>query len=107
MTTSPTVDVSDYPARYFAAWNGRDIEAALQAFAATVTWNDPSLPATITTLDGARGFFEGSWGGVSGLDVRGHRVTADRRNDRACGAGVADDRHGFGCRFHPGPRSQR
>lgn len=61
MTTSPAVDVSDYPTRYFAAWNERDIEAALQAFASTVTWNDPSLPATITTLEEAKGFFEGSW----------------------------------------------
>ena len=55
------VTVADYPARYFAAWNGRDVRAAGGLLADGFAWRDPSLPAPLGALDEAERFFELSW----------------------------------------------
>jgi steroid delta-isomerase-like uncharacterized protein len=61
MSTSAPDAVASYPQRYFAAWNGRDIEAVAGIVADRFSWIDPSLPAEMTRLEEARGFFEASW----------------------------------------------
>jgi steroid delta-isomerase-like uncharacterized protein len=65
--TLATTDLCTYPARYFAAWNQRDLATALDAIAETVDWQDPSLPAPITDHDGASGFFTAAWSGFPDL----------------------------------------
>jgi steroid delta-isomerase-like uncharacterized protein len=53
--------VADLPARYFAAWNGRDADAATALLADDFVWEAPSLPVPMSTLDDAIRFFERSW----------------------------------------------
>lgn len=62
-------DLATYPARYFDAWNDQDIEKALDVIADEIEWTDPLLPAPLTTKDGARGFFEGSWAGLPDFHI--------------------------------------
>jgi steroid delta-isomerase-like uncharacterized protein len=65
--TLATTDLSTYPARYFAAWNQRDLATALDVIAEPVDWQDPSLPTPITDHDGASGFFTAAWAGFPDL----------------------------------------
>ena len=62
MSTTTTV-LAAYPARYFAAWNDQEIEAVAPILAESFAWTDPLLPPEgLTNLEGAHGFFVGSWG---------------------------------------------
>ena len=65
--TAATTDVAAYPARYFAAWNQRDLATALTVISQTVHWEDPSLPAPITDHEQAAGFFTAAWSGFPDL----------------------------------------
>lgn len=57
-----TAVLAAYPARYFTAWDGQDIEAVAPLLADTFAWTDPLLPPEgLSTLEGAHGFFAGSW----------------------------------------------
>ncbi|WP_131766567.1 ester cyclase [Candidatus Protofrankia californiensis] len=67
MGTSVREAVTSYPARYFAAWNGRDLEVVAGLLASRFSWVDPSLPAEITDLEGAHGFFQAGWQGFPDL----------------------------------------
>jgi len=61
MSTSVTQSLARYPSRYFAVWNGRELADVDELLAAEFSWIDPSLPAELTRLAGAHGFFEASW----------------------------------------------
>jgi len=61
MSTSVTQSLARYPSRYFAVWNGRELADVDELLAAEFSWIDPSLPAELTQLAGAHGFFEASW----------------------------------------------
>jgi steroid delta-isomerase-like uncharacterized protein len=61
LSASVVHSLSSYPARYFAAWNGHDIEGVAGLLASTFSWIDPSLPAELTDQEGAHGFFQSSW----------------------------------------------
>lgn len=84
-----TTDLSAYPARYCAAWSQRDLATALDVIAATVHWEDPSLPTPITDHEQAGGFFTASWTGFPDLalhlvgeplvDVTNRRVSQEWR----------------------------
>ncbi|MTD45842.1 polyketide cyclase [Conexibacter sp. W3-3-2] len=65
MTT--TTLLAAYPGRYFAAWNGRDLDAVAPILADAFHWTDPLLPAPLEHLDAAHGFFTGSWGAFPDL----------------------------------------
>src|ERR1700739_814708 len=65
--TAATTDLAAYPARYFAAWNQRDLATALTAIAEAVHWEDPSLPAPINDHQQAGGFFTAAWSGFPDL----------------------------------------
>src|SRR6201998_2097309 len=65
--TATTTDLAAYPARYFAAWNQRDLATALTAIAEAVHWEDPSLPTPITDHQQAGGFFTAAWSGFPDL----------------------------------------
>lgn len=65
--TAATTDLAAYPARYFAAWNQRDVGTALAVIAETVHWEDPSLPTPITDHEQAGGFFIAAWSGFPDL----------------------------------------
>jgi steroid delta-isomerase-like uncharacterized protein len=88
MTLAAT-DLATYPARYFAAWNQRDLATALAAIAPTVDWQDPSLPEPITGHEGAGAFFTAAWSGFPDLafhpvgeplvDDSRHRVSQEWR----------------------------
>jgi steroid delta-isomerase-like uncharacterized protein len=67
MPTSAVTALATYPERYFAAWNGRDIAVVESILAEEFSWIDPSLPEELTTFEGARAFFEGSWQGFPDL----------------------------------------
>jgi steroid delta-isomerase-like uncharacterized protein len=56
-----------YPARYFAAWNSRDIDVALRIVTTDVVWSDPSLPAPLAGSEQARAFFESVWAAFPNL----------------------------------------
>lgn len=87
--TLTITDLAAYPARYFAAWNQRDLATALDVIAATVDWQDPSLPEPITEHGGAGGFFGAAWAGFPDLafiavgeplvDSAGRRVSQEWR----------------------------
>lgn len=87
--TATTTDLAGYPARYFAAWNRRDLDTALTAIAETVHWVDPSLPEPITNHEQAGNFFTASWAGFPDLtfeavgaplvDTPNRRVTQEWR----------------------------
>jgi steroid delta-isomerase-like uncharacterized protein len=87
--TLATTELAAYPARYFAAWNQRDLATALDAIASSVNWQDPSLPAPITDHDRASGFFTAAWAGFPDLaflpvgdpliDPVNHRVSQEWR----------------------------
>ncbi|MDP7723615.1 ester cyclase [Mycobacterium sp. TY814] len=87
--TAEITDICAYPARYFAAWNQRDLATALAAIAETVHWEDPSLPAPITDHEQAGGFFTAAWSGFPDLtfhavgeplvDVLNRRVSQEWR----------------------------
>lgn len=87
--TTATTDLAGYPARYFAAWNQRDLAVALNVVAETVDWHDPSLPSPITDREGAAGFFTAAWSGFPDLafipvgepliDVTNQRITQEWR----------------------------
>lgn len=80
--TLATTDLAAYPARYFAAWSQRDLATALEVIAATVDWQDPSLPEPITDHEGAGGFFTSAWAGFPDLEfvaVGDPLVDQDRR----------------------------
>jgi steroid delta-isomerase-like uncharacterized protein len=70
--TLATATLTDYPARYFSAWNQRDVGTALRVIADSVHWQDPSLPTPITDHDGASGFFTAAWAGFP--DMAFHAV---------------------------------
>ena len=84
-----TTDLSDYPARYFAAWSQRDLATALDVIAADVQWEDPSLPTPITDHEQAGGFFTAAWAGFPDMafhavgepliDVANRRVSQEWR----------------------------
>jgi len=59
--SSTTAHLANYPARYFAAWNQRDIDVALAVIADDIEWIDPSLPEPLTDRAGAKWFFESAW----------------------------------------------
>ncbi|SBW22755.1 hypothetical protein FDG2_3086 [Candidatus Protofrankia californiensis] len=59
--------LTTYPTRYFAAWNGRDLDVVAGLLASRFSWVDPSLPAEITDLEGAHGFFQAGWQGFPDL----------------------------------------
>lgn len=61
-TTTPSA-LAAYPARYFDAWNGRDIDAVAPLLADDFLWTDPLLPEPLTNLAGAHAFFTGTWAG--------------------------------------------
>lgn len=63
MSTTTTSALAGYPARYFGAWNGRDLDAVAPLLADTFRWTDPLLPEPLTGLEGAHAFFGGSWAG--------------------------------------------
>lgn len=87
--TATTTDLAAYPARYFAAWNQRDLAIALTAIAEAVHWEDPSLPAPITDHQQAGEFFLAAWAGFPDLafhpvgeplvDIANHRVSREWR----------------------------
>jgi steroid delta-isomerase-like uncharacterized protein len=89
MSTSVTQSLARYPLRYFAAWNGRELADVEELLAAEFSWIDPSLPAELTHLDGAHGFFAASWAAFPDLhftavgeplvDEPGGRVGAEWR----------------------------
>ncbi|WP_273735380.1 ester cyclase [Mycolicibacterium septicum] len=81
MTATTTDLLLDYPARYFAAWNQRDLDAALTVVAETVYWQDPSLSAPITDHQGAAGFpdLEFIAVGEPPADPANNRVTQEWR----------------------------
>jgi steroid delta-isomerase-like uncharacterized protein len=60
-TESTATSLAGYPARYFAGWNDQRPEAAKDLLATEFSWIDPSLPAEVTELAGARLFFQSSW----------------------------------------------
>lgn len=68
--TTATTDLAGYPVRYFAAWNQRDLAAALAVIAEIVDWQDPSLPAPITDHEQAGQFFAASWSGFPDLAMK-------------------------------------
>jgi steroid delta-isomerase-like uncharacterized protein len=62
----PAVDrsaLAEFPARYYAAWNGRDVEVLESIVAPEFSWIDPLLPDELTSYEGARPFFQGAWQG--------------------------------------------
>jgi steroid delta-isomerase-like uncharacterized protein len=87
-TTSITV-LSDYPARYCAAWSQRAIAVALDVVTADVHWVDPLLPEPLAGHEGAAGFFQGAWLGFPDfaleplgeplVDAANNRVSAEWR----------------------------
>lgn len=68
MSTPAETSLRDYPERYYAAWNGRDITALEGIVAPEFSWIDPLLPAEVTEYEGARQFFQGAWQGFP--DIR-------------------------------------
>jgi hypothetical protein len=87
--TSVTTSLTRYPARYFAAWNGHRLDGVDGLLAPVFSWTDPSLPAELTELAGAHGFFQSSWAafpdihfeaiGEPLLDEAANRVAAEWR----------------------------
>ncbi|MCU1476921.1 MAG: hypothetical protein JWQ64_1614 [Subtercola sp.] len=87
--TLSTSTLQDYPARYLAAWNQRDIATALMVVHPQVHWVDPLLPQPLTDHDGAAAFFVGAWQGFPDLtfhavgdplvDIQAGRVAAEWR----------------------------
>lgn len=69
LMTAVSTDLAGYPARYFAAWSQRDLDAALDVVAENVHWQDPSLPEAITGRDGAAAFFTSAWSGFPDLKM--------------------------------------
>jgi len=65
--TATTTELAAYPARYFAAWNQRDVTTALTVIAGIVDWQDPSLPGPVTDHEQAGGFFTAAWSGFPDL----------------------------------------
>jgi steroid delta-isomerase-like uncharacterized protein len=65
--TVSTSTLEAYPARYLAAWNQRDVAAALKVVHPKVHWVDPLLPEPLTNRDGAAAFFAGAWQGFPDL----------------------------------------
>jgi steroid delta-isomerase-like uncharacterized protein len=53
--------IAEFPARYFAAWNGRDAAVASAILADDFVWEDPSLALPMSTLDDVIAWFERSW----------------------------------------------
>jgi steroid delta-isomerase-like uncharacterized protein len=88
-TAADSGTLTAYPARYFAAWNGRDLDAAAPLLADAFTWTDPQLPEALTSLEGAHGFFQGGWAGFPDIrfeaigepliDAEGSRVAQEWR----------------------------
>lgn len=89
MSTLSTDVLTEYPARYCAAWSQRDVAVALQVIHPEVHWVDPLLPEPLTDHEGAAGFFQGAWQGFPDLrieplgeplvDVAHGRVSAEWR----------------------------
>ncbi|HEX4247643.1 MAG TPA: nuclear transport factor 2 family protein [Pseudonocardia sp.] len=89
MPTSVTTALTHYPARYFAAWNAHQLDGVDGLLAPAFSWIDPSLPAELTDLAGAHGFFTSSWAafpdihfealGEPLLDPTANRVAAEWR----------------------------
>lgn len=89
MTTSLSQTLALYPSRYFAAWNGHQLDGTDGLLAPRLRWTDPSLPAELTDLEGAHGFFQMSWAafpdirftalGEPLLDEANRRVAAEWR----------------------------
>jgi steroid delta-isomerase-like uncharacterized protein len=87
--TSVTTSLTQYPARYFAAWNGHRLDGVDGLLAPVFSWTDPSLPTELTELAGAHGFFQSSWAafpdihfeaiGEPLLDEAANRVAAEWR----------------------------
>jgi steroid delta-isomerase-like uncharacterized protein len=81
--------LTTYPKRYFAAWNGRDIDVVETIVAPSFSWIDPLLPAELTEYEGARLFFQGAWQGFPDIaftaigeplvDAAANRVAAEWR----------------------------
>jgi steroid delta-isomerase-like uncharacterized protein len=65
--TISTSTLQDYPARYLAAWNQRDLATALAVVHPEVHWVDPLLPEPLTSREGAAAFFAGAWQGFPDL----------------------------------------
>jgi len=65
--TLATTNLVAYPARYFAAWNQRDLAIALEVIAESVDWQDPSLPTANADHVGAGAFFTSAWAGFPDL----------------------------------------
>lgn len=64
MSTTTASVLAEYPARYFAAWNDQELEKVESILAVDgFSWIDPSLPAELTDLEGAHGFFQAAWQG--------------------------------------------
>jgi steroid delta-isomerase-like uncharacterized protein len=88
MVHEPTA-LADYPRRYFAAWNQRDLATALDVISETVEWQDPSLPVPITDHHSAADFFTAAWTGFPNMafhpvgeplvDAANNRVTQEWR----------------------------
>jgi steroid delta-isomerase-like uncharacterized protein len=101
--------LSDYPAKYFNAWNQRDIEVALAVVSNGIVWTDPSLPATLTSRAEARGFFEGSWASFPDLEFEalGNPLVdeSSRRVAQEWRMRGTDNGSGFGAGGRPTGRS--
>ncbi|MEA2167388.1 MAG: hypothetical protein QOF76_688 [Solirubrobacteraceae bacterium] len=63
MSSITAASLKDFPARYYAAWNGRDIGVLEEIVAPEFSWIDPLLPEELTEYEGARMFFQGAWQG--------------------------------------------
>jgi steroid delta-isomerase-like uncharacterized protein len=68
LTATATIStLEDYPRRYLAAWNQRDLSIAVQVVHPDVHWIDPLLPEPVTNREGAAAFFSGGWQGFPDL----------------------------------------
>lgn len=71
MSTTASTDLASYPGRYFAVWNGRDADAAESIVTESLEWIDPLLPAPLSSLAEAKGFFQGAWAGFPDFRIEG------------------------------------
>jgi steroid delta-isomerase-like uncharacterized protein len=65
--TATISTLEEYPQRYLAAWNQRDLATALEVIHPEVHWVDPLLPEPVTDHAGAAAFFTGGWQGFPDL----------------------------------------
>jgi steroid delta-isomerase-like uncharacterized protein len=102
MSETAPQSLMNFPARYFAGWNDKNLEKVDDLFASTLSWTDPSLPAEVTDLAGAHNFFTTSWAAFPDIHFeQTGEVLVDAENQRIAAEWRMTGTHSGG-EFPPG-----